>query len=276
MTEHRIPKARTLLAILLSLGVSVAVADPPRGDGPRSDDARRGDFRSDDGRRGTPRPDDASRPNPRPDDARRPTPRPDNARRDRSPPRLEPGYRLDSRYRHDRYYPPRGHYVDHLPSHPVVVPHRDTRYYFHGGVWYRPDGPRFIVTAPPFGLGISILPPYYTTLWAGGVPYYYADEVYYNWRPERREYVVVEPPQEADTYLPPSAPEQLFVYPKEGQDEQQMATDRYECHRWSVDQTGFDPVQPAADIPADQIETKRADYQRATKACLEARGYSVR
>jgi len=264
MTNRPIHPTRLLLAILLGLGTTMAAADPPRMDGPRPE------------ARPAPRPDGPRRDDARPDAPRRDDSRRDTLRGNRPPPKLEPGYRLDSRYRHDHYYPPRGRYVDRLPDHPVLIHHHDSRYYFHGGVWYRPDGPRFVVVAPPIGLGISILPPYYTTLWVGGVPYYYADETYYAWRPERREYVVVDPPQEADTYLPPPTPEQLFVYPKEGQDEQQMATDRYECHRWAVDQTGFDPVQPAADIPVAQVEAKRADYQRATKACLEARGYSVR
>ncbi len=248
------------LATLLAWGVGAVLADPPpgpggaRGDPPRMDGPRDpgwsgGDFRREPPRAGTPR---------------------------WNPPRIDPDDRLDSRYRHDRYYPPRGRVVDRLPSHPIDVPYRDTHFYFHGGTWYRPDGPRFIVTAPPIGLGISILPPYYTTLWVGGMPFYYADDVYYAWRPERREYVVVEPPSDVDTYVPPPAPEQLFVYPKNGQDDKQMATDRYECHRWAVSQTGFDPIQPAPDLGSAQLAAKRADYQRASKACLEARGYSVR
>jgi hypothetical protein len=293
MTTSATYRARLLLAILLGLGVSMAAAEPPRMDGPRSegkagvrlddlrrdaprrDDVRRDGARPDIGRDG-PRRDDVGRDGPRREDVGRDGPRRDSFRRDGPPPRLEPGFRLDSRHRHDRHYPPRGHRVDRLPHHPVLVHHYNSRFYFHSGVWYRPDGPSFVVVTPPIGLGIAILPPYYTTLWVGGVPYYYADEVYYTWRPERREYVVVEPPPEADTYLPPPAPEQLFVYPREGQDEAQMATDRYECHRWAVEQTDFDPVQPARELLAEELEARRADYQRATKACLEARGYSVR
>jgi hypothetical protein len=249
--------AKLILAVLISLGATLAMADPPsrpdgpRGDGPRMDAPR-----------------DFDRPGP--GDFRR------DGRRDFPPPRVEPDYRFDSRYRHDRYYPPRGHVVDRLPGRPIAIPWRDSHYYFNSGIWYRPDGPRFVVATPPIGLGISILPPYYTTLWVGGVPYYYADDVYYAWRPERREYVVVEPPREADTYVPPPAPEQLFVYPKLGQDDKQMASDRYECHKWAASQAGFDPIQPAPDLSASLLEVKRADYQRATKACLEARGYSVR
>jgi outer membrane lipoprotein SlyB len=33
----------------------------------------------------------------------------------------------------------------------------------------------------------------------------------------------------------------LFVYPGKGQSEQQLSNDRYECHRWAVGETGFDP-----------------------------------
>lgn len=33
-----------------------------------------------------------------------------------------------------------------------------------------------------------------------------------------------------------------FAYPNAGQSEQQQSKDRYECHTWSVSQTGFDPT----------------------------------
>ena len=32
-----------------------------------------------------------------------------------------------------------------------------------------------------------------------------------------------------------------YAYPNAGQSEQQQSQDRYECHQWSVSQTGFDP-----------------------------------
>lgn len=186
------------------------------------------------------------------------------------------GYQLDPRPHHDRFYPSHGMVVDRVPRNHVVIPYRGDRYYFQGGVWYRPSGPRFVVVTPPLGLTVSILPPLYTTLWVGGAPYYYADGVYYRWRPVERHYVVVEPPREAEiTSLPPE-PEQLFVYPKEGQSEPRLADDRYECHRWAANQSGFDPTQPGGGLPESEYGAGRADYQRATKACLEGRGYTVR
>ncbi|MBI5611504.1 MAG: hypothetical protein HY942_00330 [Gammaproteobacteria bacterium] len=187
----------------------------------------------------------------------------------------ERGWVHDNRYRHDHYYPPRGHVVPVLPPGHRVVPYHGSHYYFHGGIWYRPYGPRFTVVFPPIGLVVPVLPPYYTTIWVGGAPYYYAGGVYYAWRPDARGYVVTEPPPEADVREPPAVPEQLFVYPKKGQGEQQLAADRYQCHRWSADQTGFDPTQPGGNVPEGQHAVKRTDYQRAMKACLEARGYSV-
>jgi hypothetical protein len=38
----------------------------------------------------------------------------------------------------------------------------------------------------------------------------------------------------------PPAP-RMFVYPANGQSEEQLERDRYECHAWAVQQSGFDP-----------------------------------
>src|ERR671914_599777 len=34
---------------------------------------------------------------------------------------------------------------------------------------------------------------------------------------------------------------QPFIYPSQGQSPEQQQRDRYECHNWAVQQTGFDP-----------------------------------
>ena len=36
----------------------------------------------------------------------------------------------------------------------------------------------------------------------------------------------------------------MFIYPGKGQDQAQQDKDRYECHSWAVQQTGFDPSKP--------------------------------
>lgn len=188
----------------------------------------------------------------------------------------EHGYWYDRRYGHDRYYPPRGYVVRALPPRYRRVPYHGVDYYFSAGIWYVGSGVGFSVVVPPVGLIAPELPPYYTTIWVGATPYYYAGGVYYVWRPSVPGYAVVAPPNDSKINEEASVPEELYVYPKEGQSEQQQATDRYECHRWAVEQTGFDPTEPAGGVPANQHATKHADYQRAMKACLEGRGYSVR
>lgn len=45
------------------------------------------------------------------------------------------------------------------------------------------------------------------------------------------------------------AQSQVFAYPSAGQSEEQQSRDRFECHQWSVSQTGFNP-STAAPLPA--------------------------
>jgi hypothetical protein len=144
-------------------------------------------------------------------------------------------------------------------------------------VWYAPAGPRFVVVPAPVGVFVPGLPPYYTTVWVGGAPYYYANDTYYAWNPEQNGYEVVDPPSgppPATTEAPPS--DDLFVYPQSGQSEEQQSKDRYECHKWAAGQSGFDPTQSGGGMPPDQSGAARDNYQRAMRACLEGRGYSVR
>ena len=42
---------------------------------------------------------------------------------------------------------------------------------------------------------------------------------------------------------------QVFAYPNAGQSEEQQSRDRFECHQWSVSQTGFHPTT-AAPLPS--------------------------
>ena len=38
--------------------------------------------------------------------------------------------------------------------------------------------------------------------------------------------------------------QEMFIYPTKGQSPDQQNRDRYECHTWAVQQTGFDPTKP--------------------------------
>lgn len=50
----------------------------------------------------------------------------------------------------------------------------------------------------------------------------------------------VEQPVRRVAVAAPPAP-RMFVYPANGQSEEQLERDRYECHTWAVQQSGFDP-----------------------------------
>jgi len=148
-------------------------------------------------------------------------------------------------------------------------------YYNHGGRWYRPYGGSYVIVGAPYGLFMPYLPSYYTTFWFGGSRYFFADDTYYLYEPTRHGYVVTHSPynddrDEEDDGGSAPADHELYVYPTRGQSERQQADDRYECHRWAVDQAHYDPTD--AEYRADD----RAQYDRALTACLTGRGYSVK
>jgi hypothetical protein len=165
------------------------------------------------------------------------------------------------------------------------VPH-----YWGGGYWHGAFWPH-VYLGWDFPWFLGVLPIGYTTYWWGGVPYYYWQGVYYAWSPDYDSYVVTDPPpvtggvEDGATAPPPAggqpgaAPAQegamsLFVYPKNGQSEQQTANDRYQCHEWAVGQTGYDPTNSANSSQAATATPE--NYKRAMTACLDARGYSVK
>jgi hypothetical protein len=181
----------------------------------------------------------------------------------------------DSRYSHNHAYPAPGTAVTVLPHQPLVIQHAGGPYYYSGGVWYRPLGPSYVVVAAPVHVFVPVLPVYYSTVWYGGAPYYYANDTYYQWDAAQNGYEVVAPPSRqgaTDGSEQPPPSDQLFIYPQNGQSAQQQSGDQYECHQWASGQSGFDPTQPGGGAGGQA----RDAYQRAMRACLEGRGYSVR
>lgn len=84
----------------------------------------------------------------------------------------------------------------------------------------------------------------------------------YRYRPHGPRYVVVAPP--ISSY-------DVIAYPAYEQSPHQTDQDRYECHRWAVGQTGFDPAAATYAPPAYVAD----NYRRALGACMSGRGYSV-
>ncbi|MCE4555764.1 DUF6515 family protein [Roseateles cellulosilyticus] len=180
--------------------------------------------------------------------------------------RVSIGMVFDNRYHHDHYYPAPGYVAPYVPRGAVVVGAGPHRYWFHGGVWYEPWGPRYRVVAPPVGVVIPLLPPAYVTVTLGGLPYYYANGVYYRAVPEG--YAVVTPPVEvAPVQVQPSPPPpppkaDPIIYPRNGQSSEQLETDRRECNRWATTQ------------PNAQADT--SVFNRAVEACMDGRGYTMK
>ena len=129
----------------------------------------------------------------------------------------------------------------------------------------------------PLGLFFAALPAYYETLWWNGVPYYYANSTFYAWNDGAGQYETVAPPGEDAAGAAPAASGELYVYPQQGQSEEQLRQDRFECHQWAVGQSGFDPTQPNGGVVGGADPGAAAEsYRRAEGACLEGRGYTVR
>jgi hypothetical protein len=53
-------------------------------------------------------------------------------------------------------------------------------------------------------------------------------------------------------------PAPMMVYPANGQSQEQLDRDRYECHVWAVQQTGFDPSRPGLP-PGERVVVEPAN-----------------
>lgn len=260
------PAALGLVVLLAALGLPAAGhAQMPRHDGHRHDD------------RGGPPPAVSPRvppdvPGVRDRDRDRtlhPTPRE----------RFDPDARARwDRFRTGRYVPPPppfrppGHRFARLPErHHRFVLH-DRVYFYADGFFLEPYLGAYIVVGAPIGARVPYLPAGYVSFFIGPRRYFFVNATYYLWDPWDLDYLVVDKPSGAEAAMgegQAGEPDGLFVYPAEGQSEEQMRQDRYECHEWAVRQTGFDPTLAAPGTRG------QSDYRRAMKACLEARGYKV-
>lgn len=110
-------------------------------------------------------------------------------------------FAFDGRFNHDHFYPAVGNSVRTLPPGRLDLTFGRGHYFFHAGVWYGRRGPNFVVVRPPLGIIVPILPPTFATVMVTGIPYYYANDIYYVAVPDG--YQVVAPP--ADTVMAQSS-----------------------------------------------------------------------
>ena len=177
-----------------------------------------------------------------------------------------------------RYHSP-GHQLNKLPRQHHMVRVNRRPYYYHRGQFFEPRRQGYVVVSAPFGAAVPSLPAGYVSFGIGSRRYYHVNATYYLWRDRQQDYVVVKKPVGADEALPRSTEvaqsASVFVYPRDGQDETMRDQDRYQCHQWAKQQTGYDPsTAQSADTRANSANG--GDYKRAITACLEGRGYTVR
>ena len=204
------------------------------------------------------------------------------------------GFVLDYRYGHNHYYPRHGYVVGVVPEGSLMLNYSGLNWYYHAGIWFRPTGPRYVVSPPPIGIVVPVLPPAYSTVMIAGVAYYYANGVYYS--PVPSGYAVVSPPSGGDSVEPMPVPvgeipgttrplpgtgapvtvspqvpldasrprvlPEPIVYPRSGQSPVQTQQDRQECNQWASS-------QPNASNDA-------MIFRRALEACMDGRGYTIR
>ncbi|MFL1549510.1 DUF6515 family protein [Pseudomonas sp. D47] len=166
-----------------------------------------------------------------------------------------------------------GYMVDRFPDRNYRVPYRGQDYFFSGGYWYRPQGPRYEVVTPPYGIRVQYLPDYAREVWVGSALFFLAAGSYYTYENATQQYVVVQPPTEVPT--PQPAPQgngyDVVAYPANGQSPAQVQQDGYDCYRWAVQQSGFDPRTVTYAPDPAVVQT----YRQAQGNCLTSRGYQV-
>jgi hypothetical protein len=171
------------------------------------------------------------------------------------------------------FHPP-GESLRRLPRGNVRISVGTTRYHYYDGMFFEPMWPGYVVVSAPIGAHVRTLPRGYVSFAIGPRSYFYVNSTFFLWDDASRDYVVVEEPAEASSRLDaaqaPTDSPSLFVYPNQGQDQALTQRDRYDCHLWAADQSGYDPTY------SNQNASLQNDYRRAMTACLEGRGYTVR
>ncbi|MCE0464426.1 DUF6515 family protein [Pseudomonas uvaldensis] len=203
------------------------------------------------------------------------------------PSRPRPDYNNRPDNRPDQYWPGRpdghgngwgpgpqyrpGYVIDRFPERHYRVPYRGEDYFYSGGYWYRPQGPRYIVVQPPRGIRTRYLPDYAREVWIGSSLFFLAAGAYYIYEASTRDYVVVDAPIANPQPQPQGNGFDVVAYPANGQSPEQVNQDGYDCYRWAVQQSGFDPRNYTYPPAPEVVQT----YRQAQGSCLSSRGYQV-
>ncbi|QZP33726.1 DUF6515 family protein [Pseudomonas sp. DR48] len=165
-----------------------------------------------------------------------------------------------------------GQVIDRFPDREYRVPYGGRDYFYSGGYWYRPQGPRYVVVQPPRGIRVGYLPDYAREVWIGGALLFLAAGSYYAYQESTQDYVVVEPPvQQPPQPQPASNGYDVVAYPANGQSPEQVNQDGYECYQYAVQQSGFNPRTATYQPDPSVVQA----YRQAQGNCLSSRGYQV-
>jgi hypothetical protein len=74
----------------------------------------------------------------------------------------------------------------------AAIKYRGTQYVVTDGQWFERRGSDLVAVDAPSGVLVRELPKDHTMRWIGGVPYFYADGLYYVWREGSRRYEILQ------------------------------------------------------------------------------------
>ena len=67
--------------------------------------------------------------------------------------------KVETPVRHYNKQPRRGAHVTKLPNKATVVRYQTSNYHYQDGIFYRPVNNSYVVTKPPLGIRVAVLPP---------------------------------------------------------------------------------------------------------------------
>lgn len=99
-----------------------------------------------------------------------------------------------------------------VPAGAAVIHHRNVKYHYHGGIYYRLHKGQYIVVPPARGLRVRVLPPSHVRIVVGPGAVFYCAGIFYNLlEGTEDEYEVIEPPVGAVVQELPEDAEEVMV-----------------------------------------------------------------
>ena len=95
---------------------------------------------------------------------------------------------------HYKHHPRRGAVVKSLNAGAVAISFKGKRFHYHNGIFYKANGPKFIVAKAPLGMRVKVLPPKYKRFILGKKTYFYYYGTFYKRSDGANEFEVIDAP----------------------------------------------------------------------------------